>query len=166
MKIQKYIQWTLISELKILQKFVIQIFTATKTFELILFEIKKSQMRNLPKATIYNQQYGNDKSGQSRRIHNRKCPVKNIHWNIRQEHICFNSLIVHVLPNTDWVKFGIIFVKKINITFPMNWTFMPRLITTVCIIQNNFHLMFDDELESTCTYNIELNLIIKLYWGK
>lgn len=33
-------------------------------------------MRNLPKATIYNQQYGNDKSGQSRRIHNRKCPVK------------------------------------------------------------------------------------------
>lgn len=85
MKIQKYIQWTLLSELKILQKFVIQIFTATKTFELILFEIKKSQMRNLPKATIYNQQYGNDKSGQSRRIHNRKCPVKNIHWNIRQE---------------------------------------------------------------------------------
>lgn len=107
MKIQKYIQWTLLSELKILQKFVIQIFTATKTFELILFEIKKSQMRNLPKATIYNQQYGNDKSGQSRRIHNRKCPVKNIHWNIRQEHICFNSLFVHVLPNTDWVKFGI-----------------------------------------------------------
>lgn len=166
MKIQKYIQWTLLSELKILQKFVIQIFTATKTFELILFEIKKSQMRNLPKATIYNQQYGNDKSGQSRRIHNRKCPVKNIHWTSDKStyaltHYLYMYYQIQIESNLEFI-----FVKKINITFPMKWTFMPRLITTVCIIQNNFHLMFDDELESTCTYNIELNLIIKLYWGK
>lgn len=40
---------------------------------------------------------------------------------------------------------------------------MFRLIIIICIIYNNFYFMFDDELESICIYNLEFNLIIKLY---
>lgn len=63
-----------------------------------------SQIRNLPKATIHNQQYGNNKSGQPRGIHNRKCPVKK--YTLKDQISArFNSLTV--LPNIDCISFGI-----------------------------------------------------------